>query len=134
MVRIVTGLLIAVLVLCGCWGEPPPRPLPSTRPPSPPRIERLLPGEEVQGLCMTQGRAADTEFIPCNKKPRPGFRLLGRVVAATSEPPDYYIGTSTTVRSYCPLGTDQVVRSRVPSGQIGVLCLDTKPGEGNTRP
>lgn len=81
---------------------------------------------------MTQSRAGEQEFIPCHKAPRPGFRLRGKVVDAVPEPPDYYVGTSTTVRSYCPSGTD-VVRSGLPSGGVGVLCLDTKPAVGNTR-
>jgi hypothetical protein len=134
LVRVATALLIAVLVLCGCWAnEPEPQPVPTTRPPSPPRTGRLLPGEEVEGLCMTQNRSHQAEFIPCNEKPRPGFLLLGRVVRAVPEPPDYRVGTATTVRSYCPAGTDGV-RSGLPSGQIGVLCLDTKLAHGNTRP
>lgn len=135
MVRTAAGLLVAVLVLCGCWGEPPPRPpsVPSTRPPSPLRMGRL-PGVELVGLCMTQSRAGERLFIPCTKAPRPGFRLRGRVIDAVHEPNDVFVGGPSTIgRSPCPPGTT-LVRTLLPSGYVGVLCLDTKPGAGNTRP
>jgi hypothetical protein len=133
MVRTAAGLLVAVLVLCGCWGEPPTRPpsVPSTRPP-PERTTGQLPGLEVVGLCMTQGRAGEREFISCNKAPRPGFRIRGRVIDAVHDPPDYYVGTSTTGRSPCPSGTT-LVRTLLPSGYVAMLCLDSKPSAGHTR-
>jgi hypothetical protein len=71
--------------LSGCWAsEPEPQPEPTTRP-RPVPTARRLPGQEVVGLCMTQSRAAEHKFIPCNETPRPGFRLRGRVVTATPE-------------------------------------------------
>jgi hypothetical protein len=131
LVRVAAGLL-AMLILCGCWAdEPRPLPAPTTRPP-PERTTGRLPGLEVVGLCMTQSRAGEKEFIPCDEAPRPGFRLRGRVIDAVPEPPDAFVGTSTTVRSPCPSGTD-VVRALLPSGNVGVLCVDTVPAYGNTR-
>ena len=71
--------------LSGCWAsEPEPQPEPTTRP-RPVPTARRLPGQEVVGLCMTQSRAAEHKFIPCNETPRPRFRLRGRVVTATPE-------------------------------------------------
>jgi hypothetical protein len=81
---------------------------------------------------MTQSQAGEREFIPCNKSPRPGFRLRGRVVDAVPEPPDAFVGTTTVRRSPCPAGTG-VVRALLPSGYVGVLCVDTVPAYGNTR-
>jgi hypothetical protein len=142
LVRVAAGLLVAVLVLCGCWGEAPPSPppAPTTRPqrvqttrPPPERTPGRLPGVEVVGLCMMQSRAGEREFLPCNRAPRPGFRLRGKVIDAIPEPPDAFVGTtSTTVRSLCPSGTG-VVRTLLPSGNVGVLCVDTVPSYGNTR-
>lgn len=132
MVRVAAGLLAAVLILCGCWADEP-------RPPPPTTTRRVqpaerLPGLEVVGLCMTQSRSGEKDFIPCSQSPRPGFRLRGRVIDAVPEPPDAFVGTSTTVRrSLCPSGTN-VVRTLLPSGNVGVLCVDTVPAFGNAKP
>jgi hypothetical protein len=141
LVRVAAGLLAAVLILCGCWGEAPPSPPPAqtTRPqpvqttrPPPERTPGRLSGEEVVGLCMMQSPGGH-EFIPCGEAPRPRFRLRGKVIDAIPEPPDVFLGEPpTTVRSVCPSGTD-VVRTLLPSGHVGVLCVDTVPSYSSTR-
>lgn len=136
MVRIVTGLLVAVLILCGCWGEPPPRPpsVPSTRPrPSVPTT-RPVPGKEVVGSCLTSPSSQTKgvvrgEFIRCGLKPRPGFRSRGRVVGVTPMLIDT-VG-APPFGPYCPPATDAVVGAQLPSGKTTLLCLNTVPRYGN---
>lgn len=146
MVRVAAGLL-AVLVLCGCSGEPPPRSSPTTRPlgktrPSPltrpsfPPTTIRPPGEEVIGLCLANPRRkqgiVQGEFVRCAVPPGPGFGSPGEIVGVTTvridkaedEPP---FGHD------CPVSTDAVVRVRLPSGETTLLCLDTVPAYGNTR-
>jgi hypothetical protein len=134
LVRIAAGLLLAVLVLCGCWGEPPqpPRPLPTTpttrlfpssRPSFPPPTE--TPGGEVVGLCVKR-RGQEVEFVRC----------LGRsddavVVGVTPVLIDTVGGPP--FGWHCPPATDEVVPAQLPSGETTLLCLGTKPGNGNTR-
>ena len=140
MVRIVTGLLIAVLFLCGCWESPPPRPLPttrplpSTRPSSPPTTDP--PGEEVVGWCLAspvsqQRGIVRGQFVRCGRRPRPGFLFRGMVVGVTPMLIDTVGGPR--FGWHCPPATDDVVRAQLPSGETTLLCLDTKPGAGNTR-
>jgi hypothetical protein len=138
--RIAAGLL-AGLILCGCWGspEPPPAPSTTTRPqrvqatrPPPEWTPGRLSGEEVVGLCMMESRRREREFVPCGQSPRPGFRLRGRVIDAIPEPPDAFLLPTSTTRPLCPSGTG-VVRTLLPSGRIGLLCVDTVPSYGNTR-
>jgi hypothetical protein len=136
--RIAASLLVAVLVLCGCWGEPPPRPstttgprpLPSPRPTAPPTTRP--PGDEVVGWCLAspvnqQPGIVRGEFIRCGLRPRPGFLYRGRVVGVTPMASDL-----PPFSTACPQRTDEVVLAQLPSGKQTLLCLDTKPGAGNT--
>ena len=103
---------------------------PTTRPP----------GEEVVGLCLgsprrTQGGIVQGEFIRCSMKPGPGFGSRGEVIGVT------YVRVHTVGQRPtgpfgpdCPVATDQVVRAQLPSGEVGLLCLDNEPAYGNTRP
>jgi hypothetical protein len=132
LVRVATGLLVAVLALCGC-GEPSPEPLPPGRtgPTHPPTTQP--PGEEVVGWCLAspvgqQKGIVRGQFIRCGLRPRPGFLFRGRVVGVSfgvNDLPPYDLG--------CPQMADDVVFAQLPSGKQALLCLDTKPGDGNTR-
>jgi hypothetical protein len=142
MVRVVVGLLVAGLILCGCWGEPPTRPSPSTRPlpstrPSFPPTTIRPPGEEVIGLCLANprpkpGEIVQGEFIRCAVKPRPGFGSPGEIVGVTTVRIDRAEG-EPPFGSDCSVATDALVRARLPSGEIALLCLDLVPAYGNSR-
>jgi hypothetical protein len=89
----------------------------------------------VGGSCLTSPRGQTSgvvrgEFIRCGLKPRPGFRSRGQVVGVTPMLVDTVGGPR--FGPYCPPETDDVVRAQLPSGETTLLCLDTKPGAGNT--
>jgi hypothetical protein len=136
LVRVAAGLLVAVLVLCGCWSSPRPPPEPTTTTRARRVLATRLPGEEVVGLCFVNRRReqgiTQGEFVQCDVPPGPGFGSPGEIVGVTTiridraedEPP---------FGSDCPVATDGVVRARLPSGETTLLCLDTEPAYGNSR-
>jgi hypothetical protein len=99
----------------------------------PERTTGQLPGLEVVGLCMAQSRAGEREFIPCNKAPRPGFLIRGRVIDAVHEPPRL-LRRDLHHRSITLPFRDHPGAYPAPFRVRGVFCLDSKPGAGNTRP
>ena len=86
---------------------------------------RLRHRAEVVGLCVKR-RGQEVEFVRC----------LGRsddavVVGVTPVLIDTVGGPR--FGPHCPPATDEVVPAHLPSGETTLLCLGTKPGNGNTR-
>jgi hypothetical protein len=74
----------------------------------------------------------DAEYLRCGLAPRSGYRPRGRVVGATPMLVDT-VG-EPKFGPFCPPETDQWVRAKAPSGESVLLCLDSEPAYGNTRP
>jgi hypothetical protein len=81
--------------------------------------------QQAIGWCMHE-KGAGVEFTRCG----PSGRLRGKVVGVSPQLVDT-VG-EPRFGPFCPLETDAVVRSPLSSGHPW-LCLDTKPGAGNTR-
>jgi hypothetical protein len=103
--RLTVALLLACLAVSAWWtGQP-------------------RTSQQAVGWCVEQ-RGREVRFIRCAALP--GFGSYGKVVGVSPQMID-------TMPS-CPPETDEVVRSPLAAGLSDLwLCLDMKPGAGNTR-
>jgi len=89
---------------------------------------------QAVGWCVEK-RGQDVRFLRCAARP---FGSYGKVVGASPVAAD--LMGEPPFGPACPLETDEVILAPLPPGPTTfppgptpLLCLDTKPGDGNTR-
>ena len=106
--KLTVGLLLACLAVSAWWTAQPRT------------------AQQAVGWCVEQ-RGQEVRFIRCVARP---FRSYGKVVGVSPQPAD--LMGEPRFGPACPPETDDMVRWPLPS-ETPLLCLDTKPGDGNTR-
>ena len=85
--------------------------------------------QQAVGWCV-EPRGREVRFIRCAALP--GFGSYGMVVGVSPQLTDILPGEPPH-GPFCPPETDDAVRSPLATGLSDAwLCLDTKPGDGNT--
>jgi hypothetical protein len=107
-------VLLLALLAVGAWWTAYPRTAP-----------------QAVGWCVEQ-RGQEVRLKDCGVRPSPGFLRRGKVVGHIQHVYADLMGEPPLTRE-CPPETDDAVRAPLPPRRQAVLCLDTKPGAGNTR-